>query len=75
MTDEDIQKLGNEQLGFMKEIDVVQMSECKGHFFHAECLTMQLGDKSFIKCSICSHQYGRETGNMPNGRMTIQLNN
>ena len=75
MSQEEIEKIGNEQIGLIRGIDVVQMSHCKGHFFHAECLTHQLGDKAFIKCAICSHQYGKETGNMPNGTMTIYLNN
>ena len=75
MSQEDIDKIGNEQIGLLRGVDVVLMSHCKAHFFHAECLTHQLGDKAFIKCAICSHQYGKETGNMPNGTMTIHLNN
>lgn len=75
MSDDDIKKLGDEQMSYLKDIDVVLMSNCKNHFFHAECLTHQLGDKPFIKCSICSTKYGDEVGNMPNGTMTITRQN
>ena len=38
MPEHEIEQLENDQKAFLKSIDVVQMSECKGHFFHAECL-------------------------------------
>ena len=74
-SEEEIQKLGNEQRSLMAVIDVVIMSKCKAHFFHAECLNSQLGDKQFLKCALCNYQYGHETGNQPNGTMTVQFNN
>ena len=40
MDEEEIDRLDAEQAGFLRKIDVVQMSKCKGHFFHAECLEM-----------------------------------
>ena len=74
MSDADIEKLGADQRAHIASIDVVLMSHCKAHFFHAECLTNQLGDKEWLKCAICSHKYGHETGNMPDGEMRIALN-
>ena len=44
MAEADVDQLEAEQKSRTKPIDVVQMSACKGHFFHAECLTNQLGD-------------------------------
>ena len=73
MSDADIEKLGADQRAHIAAIDVVLMSNCKAHFFHAECLTNQLGEKDWLKCAICSHKYGHETGNMPDGEMRIAL--
>ena len=47
------------------------MSVCKGHFFHAECLTNQLGESYTLECANCKHQYGILTGNQPKGTMSI----
>ena len=69
MSDSDVEKLDAEQKGFIKSIDVVQMSECKGHFFHAECLKNQLGDNAFLVCAFCKHFYGIVTGDQPKGVM------
>ena len=71
MPEDEVEKLDSEQRGFLKAIDVVQMSACKGHFFHAECLTNQLGDAKFLKCAFCNHQYGTLTGDQPKGTMQI----
>ena len=38
MSGSDVEKVDAEEAGYLKKIDVVQMGECKGHFFHAECL-------------------------------------
>ena len=38
MSEGEVEKTECEQSGYLKKIDVVQMAECKGHFFHAECL-------------------------------------
>lgn len=73
MSEQDIEKLGADQRAHVAPIDVVLMGKCKAHFFHAECLTHQLADKEWLKCAICSHKYGQETGNMPDGTMRIQL--
>ena len=47
------------------------MGECKGHFFHAECLQGMLGDKEHLKCPNCGHHYGVLRGDYPSGTMTI----
>lgn len=62
LPDDEVEKLDAKQKGFLKSIDVVQMSACKGHFFHAECLTNQLGDSLFLECANCKHHYGVLTG-------------
>ena len=60
----------------MKPIDVVQMGNCKGHFFHAECVENQLKANSgdYLRCSMCSAYYGCLRGKYPSGVMTIQQN-
>ncbi|TNV76459.1 hypothetical protein FGO68_gene2955 [Halteria grandinella] len=43
------------------------------HFYHKECLENQFkagGSNQFLKCSVCSHIYGKQIGGMPSGRMT-----
>ena len=50
------------------------MSKCKGHFFHYECLKMQLestSDKSHLRCAVCQVLYGTLRGQWPSGEMTI----
>ena len=75
MTEAEVEKLDNEQNGYLKKIDVVQMGECKRHFFHAECLQGMLGDGEHLKCPNCSHHYGILRGDYPSGTMTINLTN
>ncbi len=60
---------------------VVKMGKCQGmHFYHKECLENQLNsseNKQHVKCAICGISYGKQTGDMPKGRMswsTINMN-
>lgn len=50
------------------------MSECKTHYFHKECLIMQLKDGDSLKCCVCQHIYGGpQKSDMPHGEMKWRL--
>jgi len=51
--------------------EVVQLSECLGHYFHANCITFCFKG-SYLICPICNKTYGVRTGTMPDGTMTVQ---
>ena len=71
-----IEEYTKKQRSGQKEIDeVVLMSKCRDHQFHAECLEAQLGDKGFLSCSICMVTYGVIMGDMPPGLMQWSLTN
>jgi len=49
----------------------VRLLNCKGHFFHVECITKWLSVKP--KCPTCSNFYGEEIGDQPlNGVMAVR---
>ncbi|CDW91819.1 UNKNOWN [Stylonychia lemnae] len=57
------------------EILVVRLGQCQGmHFYHKECIEMQLKqspeDNPFIKCAVCNKIYGKQVGDMPSGTMS-----
>ena len=49
------------------QFNVVLLENCVDHFFHIECLNNLIGDKTSIKCPVCSKIYGILMGNMPYG--------
>ena len=49
------------------QYNVVLLENCVDHFFHIECLNNLIGDKTSIKCPVCSKIYGILMGNMPYG--------
>ena len=51
---------------------VIQMSKCRGHAFHRDCIIRCIVSDS-LKCPVCSLFYGRHlTGNQPVGSMTVE---
>eukprot|EP01100_Stratorugosa_tubuloviscum_P004706 TRINITY_DN218_c0_g1_i1.p1 TRINITY_DN218_c0_g1~~TRINITY_DN218_c0_g1_i1.p1 ORF type:complete len:308 (-),score=154.72 TRINITY_DN218_c0_g1_i1:144-1004(-) len=48
--------------------ECVLLSQCKGHYFHADCIS-QCYDKGYVRCPVCSYIYGTKIGNQPNGTM------
>eukprot|EP01097_Dermamoeba_algensis_P005654 TRINITY_DN3588_c0_g1_i1.p1 TRINITY_DN3588_c0_g1~~TRINITY_DN3588_c0_g1_i1.p1 ORF type:complete len:320 (-),score=54.28 TRINITY_DN3588_c0_g1_i1:82-1041(-) len=57
---------------FEPGVEVVKLSACNGHHFHSSCIVecFQLTSLS-IKCPLCSHIYGIQTGNQPDGQMKV----
>ena len=53
--------------------EFVRMGKCKGHAFHRQCLALQMGAGSSIRCALCGTAYGLRTGSMPPGEMTWRL--
>jgi len=49
------------------QYNVILLENCVDHFFHIECLNNLIGDKTSIKCPVCSKIYGILMGNMPYG--------
>merc|ERR1712137_676975 len=59
---------------------IVQLSKCGPHYFHKSCIvecysppqeSNQSVHEGHLKCPICSHIYGIQTGTMPFGTMKV----
>lgn len=57
--------------------DIVIPVNCTGHFFHKKCPGMDMGIEDYMKktkqCPACKKRYGIVTGNMPYGKMSVNL--
>ncbi|CAG9332987.1 unnamed protein product [Blepharisma stoltei] len=58
-----------------KDADIVLLSKCEGHFFHASCIDCARQGGEFIICPVCKIPYGVEKGNMPSGTMNVKYKN
>lgn len=62
---------------FTDKDDIVIPVNCTGHFFHKKCPGMDIGIEDYMKktkqCPACKKRYGIVTGNMPHGKMSVNL--
>ena len=47
---------------YNKNIDVIKLPNCEGHYFHFECMEPYCKNKEHIKCPVCSFIYGTMMG-------------
>ena len=59
---------------YPQEIDTIKLFKCDDHFYHIECLSNFIQEKTGFKCAICQKIYGIIEGNMPTGTMKAYLN-
>ena len=61
---------------FTENDDIVQLNECNGHFFHAQCKDSTINIGQYVEtnhqCPVCKKIYGQIEGNMPeDGKMKV----
>ena len=56
------------------EIDVIKLNRCADHFYHLECLTNYIQNHTGFKCAVCQKIYGVIIGDMPPGKMVVNVN-
>ena len=54
-----------------KEEDIYSLP-CS-HIYHGACLSNMLGGRKWLKCPVCMTIYGKMTGDMPKGKMTVNV--
>ena len=55
------------------EIDTIKLFKCHDHFFHIECLLNYIKNQPGFKCANCQNIYGIIIGNMPPGKMWVEV--
>ena len=58
---------------FSHEIDTIKLYKCNDHFFHIECLLNYINNQPGFKCANCQKIYGVIYGNMPPGKMWVEV--
>lgn len=58
---------------YSQELDALKLVKCDDHFFHIQCLIDYSQGKIGFKCPICQKIYGVIIGDMPDGTMTIKV--
>lgn len=61
------------ELEKQSELDVYALP-CS-HIYHKECLKNMIGKNKWVKCPVCSTIYGKMMGDMPDGKMTVNIDN
>lgn len=65
-----------DDLAVTTEGPAITLRGCKGHGFHAKCISQCIDAGGTLQCPVCSQRYGApKTGTMPtNGQMTVHRN-
>lgn len=50
---------------------IVRLGQCKGHYYHKECISSAFCGAESLKCPVCGYLYGVQWGGMPPGTFDI----